>query len=124
VLTSPPTGDLTLSVAGQTIGVFYGTANGGRSFSIGSLFSVAVASAQDAAVSATNRTGAGLTGVGSFGPANLWPGVDGRIAIPGVDLDGGHYVGYGVKLEIPANLPKPPNGLIQADIDLIGDPEA
>jgi hypothetical protein len=123
---SVPLGDVSLVVAGQTCGVMYGSAGGARSYCASTLYQIAVATAQNAAISATNRkvSPGSLSGVGSWSNATKWTGHDTTVAIPGTDLDAGDSISYAVSLRIPGGLPRPPGGLIQCDFDLIGESSA
>ena len=117
-----PVGDISISINGTKVGQIYGSAGGNGNFCASTLYQVALATAQNAAISATNRVTVPASGIGSFANYTYWPGNDSSAAIPSTDLLGGSYIGYCVKLSIPANMTKPPNGQIQCDIDLFGDP--
>lgn len=120
---TPPQGDIYMSVNGVIIGVIFGTDSGYGNFCASTLYEVALATAQNASISCTNRLSNPASGIGSWSRATWWPGNDSSVAIPGTDLDSGDYIGYVVRLTWPANLPKPPGGQIVCDIDLMGDPD-
>lgn len=117
-----PSGDITMTVAGEKVAHLYGSLGGNGNFCATSLFQVALATAQDATISASNRLNDPASGIGAFSRASFWPGLDNSLAVPGTNLGAGKWIGYCAKLLIPAGMPKPPNGQLQADFDLFGDP--
>lgn len=118
---TPPTGDISIFINSVKVGVIYGTAGGNANYCASTLYQIAVATAQNTALSSANRL-TDPTGIGSYARATYWPGNDSSVAIPGTDLGASDYFGYVVKLKIPGGMTKPPNGEICCDVALIGDP--
>lgn len=119
-----PVGDISIHINGVKVGQIYGTAGGNANYCASTLYTLAVATAQDASVSATNRITAPGSGISSFTTATYWPGTDNSVAIPSTDLDDTHYIGYCIKMTVPANMTKPPNGKMVCDVALYGDDQA
>lgn len=115
-----PAGDIHLSVNDEKLAVNYGGAKG--NIGVSTLCEIAVATAQDAAISCDDRLHDPGSGVGSFSRATWWIGQDNRLAIPGDDLEEDHYFGYCVRARFPAGMPKPYGGYLPFDADLMGDP--
>jgi len=116
-----PTGDISIYINSVKVGVIYGTAGGNANYCASTLYQVALASAQNTTLSASNRL-SDPGSIGSYSRATYWPGNDSSVAVPGADLGASDYIGYVVKLKVPGGMTKPPNGEICCDVALIGDP--
>lgn len=130
-----PVGNLTIAVDGEVVAVLYGSASSpGRTLPIGSAVSrewqVAVASNLDDTIGESSRltiptVGSGSGEVSAFSQAVKWNGsgaVDQSIAVPGGDLDFGHYIGIAVQFEAKDGIPAPVSGYVFYDIDVLGVP--
>lgn len=120
-----PKGDISLEVNGEKLAVVWGNPTASRpgTFQANTLFDLAVADAQDQAISCSDRkTDPG--DVGAFSRATRWPGQDNGIAIPGTDLEPDKFVGYCLRARVPEALPKPPSNDLLYDVNLSGNPVA
>lgn len=118
---SVPVGDISIYINSVKVGQIYGSAGGNGNYCASTLYTLALATAQNAAISASNRITAPGSGISSFTTATYWPGNDSSVAIPSTDLGDGNYIGYCLKLTVPANMTKPPTGEIVGDVDLFGN---
>jgi len=116
-----PTGDIYLTINSVIVGVIYGTQG---CWCASTLYDLALATAQNAAISCSNRLTNPASGIGSFAAATWWPGADNGLAVPGDDVDAGDFIGYCLRLRWPGGAPATPINLLQASIALIGDPDA
>lgn len=118
-----PVGDITITVDGQIVAVIYGdrslpaTYRGNNQAS--REWTVALASAKDATLSAANRKAA-PTGISSFVQGARWTGLDQSLACPGTDLDGGEYIGFVILLTVKAGIPAPVSGYVTPDVGIRG----
>lgn len=120
-----PVGNLTFyDASDNVIAVMNGSSGDYPNDQVSTLFTVAVASAYNADLSATDRE-SDPSGIGSYGSATYFEGegVDNAIALPGT-FAASTYLGYCVKCTIPADLKKPPSNSLVVDVDIIGDPVA
>lgn len=118
-----PIGNVAIACDDDLLAMMWGSVSGVGAWNVDTFTEIAVATAQDAAISATDRETDPASGIGSFGRATFWPGEDDSIAIPDDDLDATHYIGYCVRVTFPANCPKPPGSSFLVKVDLIGDPD-
>jgi hypothetical protein len=120
-----PKGDIALEVNGEKLAIIWGDPTGAQArpgtFQANTLFELAVADAQDQAVSCDDRK-TDPADVGAFSRATRWAGQDNAIAIPGADLGPGKFVGYCLRLRTPASVLTPPSSQLQYDIDMPGNP--
>lgn len=114
-----PQGNLTCAIDGVIYAVIYGGAQGNVMASAES--ELAVATAKDATISATNRKTDPASGISAFSRAVKWTGSDQSIAVPGNVLEFGKWIGYCIRLTAVANIPQPIGGAVVVDIDLLGN---
>lgn len=120
-----PVGNLTFYDSDDNvIAVMNGSSGDYPNDQVGTLFTVAVATAFDTTLSASDRE-TDPTGIGSYGAATYFEGegVDNSIALSGTWASGAAF-GYVVKATIPADLKKPPSNSLVVDVDVIGNPVA
>ena len=123
-----PQGNITISIAGETVAVIYGTGNppsvdaGNGDYQANALFDVAVATDINTEItwsSTNNRLTAPDGEVGSFSRANKWTGDDSSIAVAS-NMVADDEIQYCVRMTAPAGLPEAVLGSWACDIGLIG----
>lgn len=116
-----PVGNITVSVNGQIIAVIYGSASGRGNIMATREFALAIASSQNATLSAANRLTA-PSSISAFSQAAKWTGLDQSIIMPGAgqDLAGSSYVGVVLKLTVKKGIQAPVAGYVLPDIGLCG----
>lgn len=77
-----PVGDIYLEVDGEIVGVIYGSLSGYGGYLASSLYRIALCTAQNTALSFTNRKTDPASNLGSYSRATYWPGNDSSIAVP------------------------------------------
>lgn len=130
VLEGYPIGILGCSVAGETVGVIYGTSDdpvdgNGESiacYMCSAEITWALATSKNTTLSSANRLTA-PTGIGSFEPATLWANEDTSIAVPSGVFEIDDEIGICGKLVIEANAPQPPRDF-QVMTALLGDAQS
>lgn len=114
-----PQGNVSCAIDGNLVAVIFGGAYGNVMASAEA--ELAVATAKDATISATNRKSDPSSGITSFSRAVRWTGNDQSIAVPGNILEFGKWIGFCIRLTAVANIPQPIGGAVVVDIDLIGN---
>lgn len=130
VLEGYPVGILGCSVAGEVVGVIYGTSDDpqdGNPESIACYMcsaetTWALATSKNTAIGSANRLTA-PTGIGSFEHATIWDGEDASIAVPSGVFEIDDEIHVCGLLLIEANVPQPPRDF-QVKPALIGDSQA
>lgn len=101
-------GTVTLSVAGETVGVFRGSINGKATLMATAEFQIALATATNLTIAGTNRLTLATTFVeGDYSRASSWDGDDRALAVPGNELLNGRRIGIAVFQDVPADIPAP-----------------
>lgn len=122
-----PTGNITLSVAAQTIGVMFGTSSGHGVYQLNSLMELALADALNVAIDwsgTNNRLTEPDTNIGAFSNAVEWDGNVASIALP-ADLTAEDEIQFCVKMTFPADLQLPAaSGNILVKVSVTGIEES
>lgn len=123
-----PVGNVTVSVAAQTVGVLWKTVTRSSVTILGTImctveFALAVCTAKDTTLSSTDR----LTAPGSisaFSQATRWSGSDTSIAVPSGSLLNGEWIGYTIRLIAYEDIFPTVGGDLICDVELVGTPIA